>query len=705
LVNVVNIPTFGDSILDKFFCQNNLQSFKVATAPGLGSALHSHNIVVISRDSQPNDDNVSIDLHKVYDLRKSFVMSFCNQLATTDWSFLSTTSDVDHCVKLFYERIDSALSVIPVSFVKFTSKTKPWITPIVIDLINKRWKAFRDKNFCLYRHYKKKVKEEIVKSKKIWSDKMCNSSKGVWAIVNDVRGKTDSNSVNRIVSLFSDCVTAAESINTSFSDLLVKSENFSILPVDKNVGNICNADLVYNFLRSLKTNKACGSDDILPILLKESAEVLCKPLCFIINMSFEKSVVPSVWKIADICPVPKTSPVRRDKLRPISLLPIMSKICERVVLKEYREPLLRSYDNSQFAYRPHSSTVCALIYIHEIILKFLDDVNIRAVRLITFDLSRAFDCIPHHLLLSCISKLDLPHCNSFVNWLRSYLYGRVQRVKLGNTRSSSISVCSGVPQGSVLGPILFAVYLSTYKPLGKTIHVIKYADDVSLVVPVYKNRNDDISCVNLEIEHFQSWCRNHQMSINFSKTKVLNINFGRIPVTPIPSLENVTTLKILGLLFNNRLTWSDHFHFIVKKMSQRLYVLRILKPLLPHDQLVSVFNAIILSVMDYGSHVFLNCGSGLNSKLLSVCKRAFRIIHGFHVTRCDRCNFFELDKRRKFLALKLFRNALNSADHVLHNLLPHFSCRSNRIILPHVRTKRRLGSFISTCSLMYNENL
>ena len=195
------------------------------------------------------------------------------------------------------------------------------------------------------------------------------------------------------------------------------------------------------------------------------------------------------------------------------------------------------------------------------------------------------------------------------------------------------------------------------------------------------------------------------MSINFSKTKVLNISFGRVPVTPIPSLENVTVLKILDLLFNDRLTWSDHFHSIVKKLSQRLYVLRILKPLLPHDQLVSVFIAIILSVMDYASPVFLNCGSCLNSKLLSMCKRAFRIIHGFDVRRCDRCNIFDIEKRRKFLALKLFRNALFSVDHILHNLLPHFSCRSNRLILPHVRTTRRVESFIFTCASLYNDSL
>ena len=124
-----------------------------------------------------------------------------------------------------------------------------------------------------------------------------------------------------------------------------------------------------------------------------------------------------------------------------------------------------------------------------------------------------------------------------------------------------------------------------------------------------------------------------------------------------------------------------------------------------HDQLVSVFNAIILSVLDYASPVFLNCGSVLNSKLLHICKRAFRIIHGFETRRCDRCDMFDFEKRRKFLAFNLFKNALLSPDHVLHNLLPRFSHCSDRLILPHVRTTRRIESFIFTCSSMYNDNL
>ena len=642
--NIVNVPTFGAVTLDKFFCHKDLQNpFKAVSAPGLGWSLHSHNIVVIHRNRKLKESS-KVHLHKVYDLRRSFVISFRNSLMTADWSFLNSSCDIESCVQLFYARVYEALSHIPVSFVKFTSKTKPWITPVVIDLINKRWSAYRENNLPLYFHYKQKVKDEIVKSKRIWSRRMCNSPKGVWSVVNDVRGKKVDNSTNDIVSLFSDCLSAAESINCSFSNFFVKSDDFLVLPVNTSVQNICNESVIFNLLRTLKTDKACGSDGILPILLKESAEILSKPLCHIINLSFVKGIVPYVWKTADICPVPKTKPVSKDQLRPISLLPVMSKICEKAILNVYYVHLLRSYDEFQFAYRPQSSTVCALLSIHEKIIQLLDDVNVRAVRLITFDMSRAFDCIPFHLLLTCISKLDLPNCNSFVNWLNSYLYGRTQRVKLGDTKSSLVSVTSGVPQGSVLGPIMFAIYLSSYKPCNDIVHVVKYADDVSLVIPIYKSQADDVSLTKHEVENFQLWCKNHQMSVNSKKSKIVNINFGRrpTPVTLLPCLENVSVIKILGLWFNDELTWTDHVNFLIKKVSQRLYVLRILKALLSHDELVLVFSSIVQSVLDYGSSVFLNCGAGLDTKLVTLCKRVFRIIHGYDVHHGENCSLIFL---------------------------------------------------------------
>ena len=136
-------------------------------------------------------------------------------------------------------------------------------------------------------------------------------------------------------------------------------------------------------------------------------------------MSLNFGVVPDVWKIADVCPLPKVTPVKRDKLRPISLLPIVSKLCERDVLNNYHNEFVQSYDPSQFAYRPFSSSVCALIYIHDIVLKFLELSHIVGVRILCLDMTRAFDCVPHDLLLSLLVNLPFTNRNILVNWLNT----------------------------------------------------------------------------------------------------------------------------------------------------------------------------------------------------------------------------------------------------------------------------------------------
>jgi hypothetical protein len=298
LVNVVQFPTFGNNILDKFFCETSLSNiFSAFSAPPLGSATFSHKIVFISKDKRfcEYDDAC----HKVYDLRKSNVLAFCEKLECVDWSAIKCSCSVDECVDIFYEHFNQAMSVIPVSFVKMSSKTKPWITPVLIELINKRWLAYRNKNFVLYNHYKVKVKQEIIKSKRIWSKRMCNTVKGVWSVVREIRNKNGCNSVSQLVSLFSDVLNAVESLNDIFSSHYGDSPSClsNNLFVNLNlheIPTICDDVSVLKMLNDLRTDKASGSDNIPPVLLKAAARHICGPLSHIFNLSFANAYVPRV---------------------------------------------------------------------------------------------------------------------------------------------------------------------------------------------------------------------------------------------------------------------------------------------------------------------------------------------------------------------------------------------------------------------------
>lgn len=704
LENIVHVPTFQSATLDKFFCDiHSVSNFCVQSSPPLGSAVNAHNVLVISRYVRKPCQNASF--HKVYDLRKSNVTAFCSRIAKTDWSIFSKFNHVNDCVDYFYECFFRAMSTIPVSYVKTTPNTKPWITPVLLDLINKRWQAYRRKDFLLYNHYKRKVKIEICKSKTIWSKKMLSSSRGVWSVVKEARGKNDSNSVNQFVSLFPDVFQAADYANKLFSSYFHNDDSCQVFSTPScNDVEICDRVTVHDLLLKLKTDKAMGSDHVPPVLLKASASDICRPLSFIYNFSFNTACVPDAWKKADVVPLPKISPVVKDQLRPISLLPIVSKVFEKIILRKHFDIFMSGYDVHQFAYRKKSSTVCALLAIHEFILNFLDDPNVGGVRVITFDMSRAFDSVPHNILLERLSALPSLESDFLSRWIRSYLCDRQQRVRLGDTLSSFSHVTSGVPQGSLLGPYLFAIFMSTYCSFDSRVHIVKYADDVTVIIPVYKLRFDDISLVVQEVENFKTWCNSNFMTINCDKTKVLNISVSIDPLSSVPFLNNVAELKILGLFFNDRLTWTNHFDFILSKLSRRLYVLRVLKPLFPHDNLVAVFNAIIRSVIDYSSAVFVNPGKVLDSRLVRLCIRAYKIIHGT-LKNCQYCNMTDVIQRRHMLAMSLFVKVLNDHNHLLYPLIPKVSERSNRIILPHVKTIRKVNAFFFFCSMMYNDSL
>ena len=130
---------------------------------------------------------------------------------------MSSLSSVSESLEFFYDKFYHAMSLIPVSYVKIKASTKPWITPVVLDLINQRWRAYREKKFSLYSHYKEKVRKEIFKPKLLWSNKMCKTSKGLWSVVKDVRVQKVSISAIQIVSLYTNVHDAADCVNRNFS--------------------------------------------------------------------------------------------------------------------------------------------------------------------------------------------------------------------------------------------------------------------------------------------------------------------------------------------------------------------------------------------------------------------------------------------------------------------------------------------------------
>lgn len=443
--------------------------------------------------------------------------------------------------------------------------------------------------------------------------------------------------------------------------------------------------------------------NILPtIILKKISWVLIEPLCKIFNSCLASGIYPNVWKTSYIVPIPKDKKINIHNLRPISLLPTLSKVFEKVILNLYGKELYATYDTNQYGFRPKSSTHSALISLLTHTLSSMDKPKKKNF-IISFDIRKAFDTINHDKLLEYLLDLNLP--SKFINLIKNYLQNRQQCVIYNGTYSDKLPILSGIPQGSVLGPVLFCLYINTLKPSCNNIPYIKYADDTTFLVSIDDLENESLILQN-EIKFVDKWCSEHHMSLNKEKTKILYLNSSK----KIKQIQDGTDIgktitnqiTFLGFIISHDLKWTTQVDKMVSKISSRLHLLRILKKSLLKNNLIVIYNALIQSILDYNFPLITSMTVTDIGRLNSMIKRAHYIICGQNCSnRClpefkSRC----YQKKRTY-----FLEMLNNKNHIIHHLIPNQSCNSNRIILPLIPTNRSLNSFINSSIIDYNNQM
>jgi len=710
---IVDVPTRGEAVLDKFLvdqrilstqeeCSNQEQSRKnqfFSVCPELGNS--DHRIVFLKPINVPINRP---QLRKVIDFRSSHMIRFKTSLANYPWhKFYRAELSADDKCDLLHSIIEDALSAFPVSYVKLSAKDKPWMTLTIKSLINRRYEAFRCKQYELYRHYKLKIKEMIHKAKQSWTNECCKSQTGIWSMVKNASNKEKGNSLLSLLQSFDSLPTAANAINKKLSESFTSQpdwqELLNQLPQnDQKWEPIVTCKGVQDILSHLSTKKAAGSDDLTARVLKEAAQELSGPLAHVLALSFETAIVPRRWKVAKVIPVPKKNNPKIDELRPLSMLPQFSKIMEKLALKSIKAQLVSLYGSSQFGFRPGYSTTHAHIRIHDFITQSLNFRETKAVVMISFDMKKAFDSLNHKNLIQSLSKGDFSA--HFLKWCANFLQDRSQFVCVNQlTLSSSQKVTSGIPQGSVIAPFLFAAHMGSLKPYNDATCMTKYADDVVCLVPIL-NSDELENCVNNEVANVDSWCQSNGLQLNTSKTKVLIItNVKKSFSLANHKLTQCTQLKILGLTYSVNLKWDTHIYNTVKKASRQLYILRKLRPYVPSTVLVKIYNAIILSTLEYCAPVMVGMNKKNAEKLEKVRRRCHRVICG---SECECAMLEKLSKRRLQQATKLFQTMI-APDNLLNDLIPHQLPHSRHYIIHPIRTSSRLHSFIPHMTMQINK--
>jgi len=318
-------------------------------------------------------------------------------------------------------------------------------------------------------------------------------------------------------------------------------------------------------------------------LLKALKEEITLPLTTAINKSLESGIFPDKFKIANVVPIFKAKDKQEfSNYRPISLLSNVSKLLEKIVHRRLYKFMNDSniLYSSQYGFRNNHSTIQAITELVGNILKGFDKKEVTLS--IFLDLSKAFDTIDHSILLNKLEHYGIRGLP--LQWLKSYLSGRRHYVEYKGVKSDLMSVSCGVPQGSVLGPLLFIIYTNDLANVSKLISTILFADDTTLYC-TGKDLNILVNNVNRSLIDVVDWFRANKLSLNICKTNFIlfhsrNMDMSQTNIDLVMGdihIERVNNGKFLGMILDNLLEWQSHICSLESKMSKQLYILNKVK--------------------------------------------------------------------------------------------------------------------------------
>ena len=535
-----------------------------------------------------------------------------------------------------------------VRFNKYKHKKCPWITYGIIESIKQRDKLnrkFHSSKFGTpkYECLEKKLRdfEAILqaskrKAKSMYYKDHFEKRKGniklTWKGINDLLGKSnkDSEFPSHLIhngKIVKDDADIAESFNDFFINIgpaLAKEiktsstcsyKTFLKEKINCNFNfKTVNSDIVKKVIGSLKSKASSGHDGISSSLIKEAKDQISNIITLIINQSISTGIFPDKLKVAKVIPVYKKDDNHvPGNYRPISLLPAISKIFEKVVYNQIYEYLNENklLYTSQYGFRKKHSTELAAMEFIDRIFNHLDDKKTPLA--IFIDLSKAFDTIDHSILLDKLKHYGIK--GTALNWFSSYLSHRTQYVQYKDKSSSKSLITTGVPQGSILGPLLFIIYINDLRYVSDKFKCIIYADDTTLDEPIcsFKNQADTSlkeieDSINSELDKIVEWLALNKLSLNAKKTKMMLFHYKQRKVnSKIPKLkingvtiERVKEFNFLGVTLDENMTWKPHTQKVANKIAQAIGTLKSLKRFLPRKILKTIYCSLILPHLSYG---------------------------------------------------------------------------------------------------------
>ncbi len=629
---------------------NDLNLFQLVDEPTRYTENSAHFLDLIITDSPGFMDNVST-MPPIGDLDHDIVYGYLNIRVTrpasvrrTVWHFnranfgdlnqeflnapwnagLMIYDNINDLLGYYYGLIKLGMEAhIPKRTINKRKKDKPWMTGYIRHLLSQRnkWNGIfgrsgrledRTERNRLRSLCKKEIRIAKAKYRINQTSQLADPNIGVkryWSIMKEIYGNkikasiptlidnnvtysTDLEKANLFVNLFSSqCSLDPPSPGYSLPDIVYLT--------DQRLSSVTfEVDQVFRLLKSLNIGKATGPDGIGNRLLKECADTLAVPLTDIYNKSMNDTVFPDDWKLSHISPVYKKAFRHiKENYRPVSLLACMSKPMERIVYNAmynfFKSLGLLSTRNSGFKER--DSTINQLIHLCHNIYQGLD--SSKDVCLVFLDVSKAFDKVYHPALLHKLECMGIS--GNLLAWISSYLSDRRQKVVINGVSSDSKNINASVPQGSILGPLLFLCYVNDIVNDLETLPYL-FADDTSLFCTVDPSDSQvAFDMVNRDLTKLSNWAEQWRVTFNASKTVYMVISNRKNPNYPNlylhgQVLTKVRTHKHLGMTFSDDMKWGAHIDVILKKAFGRLNGIRRLRNVISRTVKETLYKSLVL---------------------------------------------------------------------------------------------------------------
>ena len=455
-------------------------------------------------------------------------------------------------------------------------------------------------------------------------------------------------------TLTADDKEKAELLNEQFTSVYTEEDLLNIpevepLPVLSNLDNITiSKEEVQKLLKGLRTNKSCGADKVHPYLLNKLAEHMATPLAIIFNISITTGQVPKIWKEGIISAIfKKGNRSLPSNYRAITLTSVVCKLLEKIITNKIHQHLIENslQDKKQHGFTPKKSTISNLVEALNIWTEALS--HGLPVDIIYLDYEKAFDKVPHQRLLNQLTKYGIT--GNVLNWIKDYLHNRTQRVRINGHFSSTSKVLSGVPQGSVLGPLLFLIFVADMAPLVQNFTSL-YADDTNIFSYLLDNQAGPHTpnSIQNDINTLSNWSEKMQMSFNPEKCHRLHIGknnnhypyyLPKIYATTetntsisytlyLHELQDVADEKDLGVFVDNKLNFKKHISQKISKANSMLYLIKNSFKHLDKNMFKLLYKSLVRPHLEYASCIWNPITKDDNIRLERVQRRATKLIPG-----------------------------------------------------------------------------